>query len=103
MSKDAVRRLVAVTCALVFAAHPFALIWLGYTYGFDRLRSDDDYQVWPDVAVDVLFWTAVLSSAGIMASMGRWWWLAALVLLPLLCAIGVLAIACGLWIDGTYF
>lgn len=103
MSRDAVRRLVAVFCALGCVACPLLIVWLGYAYGYDRLRSDDDYRAWHEYAVDALFWLAVLSTTGFIFSMRRWWRLAALVALPLLGVTGVLAALCGLWIDGTYF
>jgi hypothetical protein len=47
--------------------------------------------------------TAALSTAGFIVSMWRWWWLAALVALPLLGVTAELAVTCGMWIDGSYF
>jgi hypothetical protein len=87
---------------MICVACPFVIVWLGFTYGFDRLPCDDAYEVWPSVAVNVLLLTAALSTAGFIVSLWRWRWLGALVSLPVLCVTAVLAVTCGTWIDGTY-
>jgi hypothetical protein len=103
MSKDTVRMLAAVVCAVVCVTCPLLIGWLSQTYGFDLLRSDADYRSWRGEAVDALFWVAALSTVGFIALTGRCWWLATLVSLPLLCLTGVLAVTGRMWIDGTYF
>jgi hypothetical protein len=105
MSKGAVRGFLAAICATGCVACPLVIVWLGFTYGFDRSPSVTRraYQTWPSVAVDLLLLTAALSTAGFIVAMWRWWWLAALVSLPLLCVTAVLAVTGGRWIDGTHF
>jgi hypothetical protein len=102
LSKHALRFIVPAACAIVCLASPITICWLGYTYGFDRLRTDADYQSWRGDLVDAMFWIAIVSTSGLIVSMRRWWWLAALVSLPLLCVTAILALTCRMWIDGNY-
>jgi hypothetical protein len=103
MSNCAARGILAASCALVCAACPLVIAWLGCTYGPDSDPCGEPYETWPSVAVDLLLLTAALSTAGFVVSMWRWWWLAALVALALLGVTAVLAVTCGMWIDGSYF
>ena len=103
MNKDALWLFVRAMCAIVCVACPLVIVWFGQAYGYDRLRSDDDYRSWRVSAIDALFLLAICSTGGFIVSMRRWWWLAALISLPLLCLTGVLAFTCGAWVEGTYF
>ena len=103
MSKDALRVSVAGICATVCIMAPITIVWYGYMYGFDRLESDDDFRIWRVYLVEGLFWVAGFATIGVIGSVGRWWWVAALVALPLLVVTGVLSVTCSMWLDGTYF
>jgi len=103
MSKDALRFVIAAVCALVCIACPITIAWFGETYGFDRLRSDEDFRLWRVYAVEGLFWVALLATIGFIVLARKWWWVAALVALPLLVITGMLSVTCSMWLDGTYF
>jgi hypothetical protein len=103
MSKDAWRIPTGTICAVVCALCPITIAWFGHNYGFDRLRSDEDFRLWRVYVVEALFWVALLASIGLIVSARRWWSLAALVALPLLLITGVLSVTCSMWLDGTYF
>ena len=82
MSKHAPRIAVAVVCVLVCVACPITIAWFGETYGFDRLRSDEDFRLWRVYVVEGLFWVALLASIGLIVLARKCWWVAALVALP---------------------
>jgi hypothetical protein len=103
MTKDSAWTACSGVCAIVCVICPIAIAYLGHNYGFDRLDRDEDYQEWPGYAVDALFWIALFATVGCVVSMRRWWWLPALVLLPLLAVTAALAVTVGMWMDGTYF
>jgi hypothetical protein len=92
---------LAISCFICVAC-PTAIVWLGYNYGHDRLASDEEYRAWRSQAVDGLFWVAAASTLVAVAAASRRW-VAAVVLVPVLCVTGVLAVTCGMWLDGTYF
>jgi hypothetical protein len=103
MGKEATCWALAALCGLACLCCPCAIVWLGETYGFDRLPSDEDFRTWPLYAVDGLFWIDLCFTIGLIWSMRSWRWLGALVAVPLLVVTAVLAITCGMWIEGTYF
>lgn len=103
IKKAELRLLVAVFFGYICLACPVGIYWLAERFGNDPLPDDHPYQSWPGNAVDGLFLIALFATISFIISCRKWWWLAALVFLPLLVVTGILAITGGLWIDGTYF
>jgi hypothetical protein len=103
MSRDALRVSIAAICAIVCVACPIVIAWFGHTYGFDRLNSDAEFRSWRVYAVEALLWVALLATIGLIVSLRRWWWLGALVAVPLLVITAMLSVTCSMWLDGTYF
>jgi hypothetical protein len=54
-------------------------------------------------AIDTILSVALFATMSFIVSVRKWWWLAALVALPLLVVTGILAVTGGMWIEGTYF
>jgi hypothetical protein len=99
----ALRFLVSAFLGHVCLACPVAIAWLAERFGNDPLPDGHPYQSWPSNAVDGLFLIALCATVAFIISARKWWWLAALVSLPLLVVTGILAVTGGMWIDGTYF
>jgi hypothetical protein len=99
-----VLRLLAIALAgFVCLGCPAAIAWLAERFGNDPLPDGHPYQSWPGNAVDGLFWIAFCATIAFIVLARKWWWLAALVSLPVLVVTGLLAVTGGMWIDGTYF
>jgi hypothetical protein len=86
----------------VYLTCPAAIGWLATSYGNSPLPDDHPEREWAVCAVDAIFWIALFATISFIVSARRWWWLAALVALPLLVFTGVLAVTGGMWIDGSY-
>ena len=102
MSTEAKRWLLAFVSLLACMACPAVMVVLAEKCDSGRNPNPDD--IWlPSLAVDTLFLVAVLFAVAVVCAMPRHRWIGVLIAIPLLIVTAVLAITCGLWIEGTYF
>lgn len=102
ISDGEIRFLVFAAFVMICLGCPVAIYLLAERFGNDPLPDDHLYHDLPSIAVDALFWIEACATSSLMISARKWWWLVALVALPLLVLTGVLAVTGGMWIDGTY-
>jgi hypothetical protein len=90
-----------VVCGFACVACPCAIAWVSLTYA--ESGFDTDFDPWAVYAVDGLFWSAAAATVGLIRSLRSWWWVGAVVAIPLLVLTAILAVTGGMWIEGTYF
>lgn len=98
----AARWVLGVTCGLACVGCPCVIAWLSVTYAETGL--DADFDPWPLHAVDGSLWLAAVATVGLIGSLRTGWrWVGVAAAVPLLALTAVLAVAGGMWIEGTYF
>ena len=100
--KTSLRVTISALLGFICLICPAVIGWLATTYGNSQLPDDHPDRAWAVSAVDAIFWIALVATISFIVSARRWWWLAALVALPLLVFTSVLAVTGGMWIDGSY-